>query len=670
MRCLALIQLLGGCLLAQMLPSSAAAAATWSVAPREGWVQDPPAGTTLPLHDRQIRVTAAGDERYEHTVLPLTAQQIAEPASQMSLSLDPRFQSLLIHALKLTRAAGGTKVFSAVQIRELLKTQPAEADPHKSALNPQLQLSLRIPGAQPGDVLECEYTVQSLAARFPGVVAGHYAAQWPSGAELPLHWERLRVLWPPGRVLHYRLIQGAAGRTPQIRSGTGELDIQWRDLVPVAIEPDTPRWFTRQDLVQLSDFADWTDVAMQVAPLYQPTTAGDPPPPGPAVTPAMILDALRLVQAKVHASPAGSGPFAPADPGALLQRGFGDGRELARLLVSLLRGLGVDAQVALGDSHRGALLDASLPSPYILDSALVLVRAGTVSYWLNPAAAAPATDLPTTDTADLRQVLLIGTGGKLLPLPPPPPDSRWRSVLQQFDIRAGNTRSATLSVTTQFHGIWAQAARVNLLAQSQAQRQLTQIQGVAQDFPDASAVGDIQLEDLADRQMLQLTARFSIARPFGAGPDPHVTLFAESLAEAVEPRDEPTRHQPLGLPWPLRLDEHIEAALPPDLKVPGGTTVVENPAFRYQREVRFSAGRLDITHSYLARSDHVDPADYPRFLAANAQVYRLLGFRVQPDVPAWRRALEWLGDYWLQSTGIGIVAGVLTLALWRRVRRD
>jgi hypothetical protein len=670
MRCLADFQLLAGCLLAGLLPCSAAAASAWSVAPREAWVQDPPAGTTLPLHDRQIRVTAAGDERYEHTLLPLTAEQVTEQAPQVSLSLDPRFQLLVIHALKLTRAAGSAQVFNAAQIRQLVRTQPAEADPHRIELDPQLQLSLQVPGAQPGDVLEYEYTVQSLAARFPGVIAGHYAAQWPNGAGLPLHWERLRVLWPAGRALHYRLIRGAAGEAPQIQSRAGELDIQWRDLVPVAAEPDTPRWFTHQDLVQLSDFADWTQVATQLAPLYDATTAVVQQPPGAAATPAMILDALRLVQTKVHAmNLAASGPYLPADPAALLQRGFGDGRDLARLLVSLLRRLGVDAQVALADSHRGAMLDETLPSPYVLDSALVLVRAGTLSYWLNPAAAGPATDLSATDTADLRHALLIGTGGKVVPVPPPQPESRSRSVLQQFDLRAGNLRPATLSVTTQFHGIWAQAARQDLLAQSQAQLQLTQIQGVAQDYPDASPVGDVQLEDLADGQTVQLTARFRIARPFGDGHDPHFSFFAEGLADAVQPRDEPTRRQPLSLPWPLKLDEHIEATLPPDLRVLGGSTVVENPAFRYQREVRFSPGRLQITHSYVARSDHVDPADYPRYLAANAQVYRLLGLRVQSDAAASRRALDWLGDYWLQSTLIAAVVGALTLALWRRVRR-
>jgi hypothetical protein len=671
MRRLAVLQLLAWCLTPGLLPFTAAAAQpAWRVAPREAWVQQTPA-TTAPLHDRQIRVTAAGDDRYEHTLLPLTREQSGGHSSPVSLTLDPRFQVLVIHALRLTRAGGTATDFSAAQLRAQVRTQAVEANPHQLEWNPLLLISLEVPGAQAGDVLECEYTVHSLAAQYPGVIGGHYASQWLSGAEQPLRWERLRVLWPPARALQYRVIPGAAGGTPQIQSRPGELDLQWRDLAPLAAEPDMPRWLNLQSLVQLSDFSDWAQVATLLTPQYGAAAPVTQQPPGAAATPDMILEALRLVQAKVHATNvAGSGPFVPADPAALLQRGFGDSRDLARLLVSVLRRLGVDAQVALGDSRRGALLDESLPSPYILDAALVLVRSGTTRYWINPAAAAPSTQLPTTDSADLRHVLLLAArGGKVVLVPPPPPDSRLRAVLQQFDLHAGNARPATLTVTTQFRGGWAQAVRADLLAQTGAQLALTQIQGVAQDYPQASAVGEVQLQDLPARQTVQLTARFRLPRPFGAGEDPHFGFFAEALVDAVQPRDEATRRFALSLPWPLQLEQHMEATLPPDLRVIPGRIVIENPAFRYQRDVRFAPGKLDITHRYVALSDHVDAADYPRFLAANAQVYQLLGLQVRPDEPAWQRALERLGDHWLQIIAAGAVVATLSVAGWRRLRR-
>jgi hypothetical protein len=647
--------------------------AGWSIAPREAWVQSAPARTTqavpatgVLLHDRQIRITADGDDRYEHTLLRVSGARLIDDSTQVDVPVDPRFQELVIHSVRLTHGSEPTRVFTPAQLREQLLTQPREAEPRKRELNPQLRISIQVPDVHAGDMLEFEYTVHSHAAGMPGAFAGHYAAQWPSGGEEPVRWERLHVSWPAGRALQFRLIGGTKGSTPQIVAHPGELDLQWQNLAPPASEPDTPRWFEHSTAVQLSDFTDWSQVAAFLAPQYGRPTQDQPTA---LAAPGLILNALRLVQSKVQATNVvGDGPYVPAEPAIVLQRGYGDSRDIARLLVSLLRGVAIDAQVALANS-RGVLLDNALPSPFMLDSAIVLARAGGVDYWLNPAAPGPADTLATTDPADLRRVLLISaTGGKLVVLPRPAPDSRLRVVSQQFDLRNGNSQPAMLTLTTQFRGSWAQAVRAQLLAQSPAQLQLLQIQSVAQDYPNAIADGEVALEDLPQRQTLQLSARFRIPQPFGDGDQPQFSFFAEALTDSVQPRDEATRRYPLDLPWPLQLEEHVSANLPPGFATPQGRIVIENPAFRYVRNVRFDHGALHIDHSYVALADHVDPADYPQFLQASAQVYQALGVRVQAQGLSWRRVLEWLDQHSLTLFGAAAVI-VVAGAGWLRLRR-
>ena len=672
-------------LLALLVVSHLSAAAdrwSWRLGAREAWVQaaplafgdsaQAPSAPGLLLHDRQIRVTAEGDDRYEHVLLRLTAAQTAEHAAPVSLSVDPRFQELVIHSLRLAHAGDAPKIFSETQLRQQLRSQPAEAEPHKRDLNPRLQLSVQVPGAQPGDILDCEYTVHSRTALFPGLIAGHYAAQWAGAADQPVHWERLRVSWPPDRAMQFKISNGAAGRAPQVRTQAGELDIRWINQLPVVVEADTPRWFERQSLVQLSDFGDWMQVAALLAARYAGSDAAAPPMhPAQSAASAMILNALRLVQDKVRPiNGIGGGPYAPAEPALVLQRGYGDSRDLARLLAFLLRRLGIDAQVALADSRRGAALATSLPSPFVLDSGLVVVHVGKTDYWLNPAAPGPAAALGSTDPADLRHALIVAAaGGGIVALPEAPPDSRLRSVTQQFDLRAGNSRPATLAVTTQYRGTWAQGVSATLHAQSPAQLQLTQIQSVAQDYPAASAAGEVQLQDLLDGQMVQVTARFRLPRPLGDARDPHFDFFAESLLEAVQPRDEATRQFPLSVPWPMKLEQHIEAALPPDFAAPAGKLLIETAAYRYQREVRVTSGTVHITHSYVALSDHVEPADYPRFLQANAQVTQALGLRVRPDATSWYRIVGWLNERLLILAAVLVVGVTLATTAWRRLRR-
>jgi hypothetical protein len=662
--------------------SAAAASALWRVAPREAWVQPAPApygdvaqgpaAAGLLLHDRQIHITAEGDDRYEHLILRLTAAQAAAQEAPVNIGVDPRFQELVIHALRLTRRDDAAREFTAAQIRQQLRTQSAEAEPYKRDLDPQLQLSLTVPDARAGDVLECEYTLHSRTAQYQGLFAGHYAAQWSPEADQAVRWERLHVSWPPERVLQFRVSAGGPGVAPQVRSRTGELDVQWRNLAPVAADLDTPRWFDRNGMVELSDFSDWAQVATLLAPQYSGIEPHElPTQPAANAVPGLILNALRLLQAKVHPlNGIASGAYLPADPALLLQRGYGDGHDLARTLASLLRRLGLDAQVALADSHRGEVLAQSLPSPFILDSALVVVRSGEAQYWLNPAAPGSLAGMEGADTADLRHALLIAVaGGRIVSLPQPAPDSRLRSISEQFDLRTADTQAVPFTVTTQYRGSWAQAMRAEWRGQSPAQLQLMQIQDLLQNYPQVTADGDVRLQDLADTQTLQLTARFRLPRALGSARDPHFDFFAQGLAEVVQPRDEPTRQFPLSVPWPLKLEQHIEALLPPDALVPAGSIKIETAAFRYQRDVRVRRGTLEVTHSYVALSDHVEPADYPRFVQANAQVYEALRLRVGFHGTPWRSALEWLQNQWPMIIAVIVGLAALSIAALRRLRR-
>jgi len=124
---LSVISLLAGLLCC----GAGVAAPAWHVAPRAAWVQDAPQPAGVLLHDRQIRISAAGDERYEHLIVRLSAAQTGEHAAQLSTSVDPRYQQLVIHSLRLKHRGDNIKALTAAQIGALLqpgcRARPAAA---------------------------------------------------------------------------------------------------------------------------------------------------------------------------------------------------------------------------------------------------------------------------------------------------------------------------------------------------------------------------------------------------------------------------------------------------------------------------------------------------------------------------------------------------------------
>ncbi len=95
----------------------------------------------------------------------MSAAQTGEHAVPVNVSADPRYQELVIHTLRLIRGGDAATVFTAAQIGQQLRSQAAEAEPRKRELDPHLQISLQVPGAHPGDILDCEYTVHSRTAQ-------------------------------------------------------------------------------------------------------------------------------------------------------------------------------------------------------------------------------------------------------------------------------------------------------------------------------------------------------------------------------------------------------------------------------------------------------------------------------------------------------------------------
>ena len=72
----------------------------------------------------------------------------------------------------------------------------------------------------------------------------------------------------------------------------------------------------------------------------------------------------------------GPGGYRPASPDTVLSRRFGDCKDKALLLTTILRELGIEAQPALVNSRRGRVLTSALPTPYMFDHAIVRARTG------------------------------------------------------------------------------------------------------------------------------------------------------------------------------------------------------------------------------------------------------------------------------------------------------
>lgn len=603
----------------------------------------PPSGADVTaswilLLDRQVNVLRDGDDQYEHVAVKVLNSTGAEQASQFNVVIDPTFQTLTVHSLQIVRAGVVMDARKSARITAL----PQETELRERIYNGHYNINVLLADVRVGDVVEYSYTLHSQEKLFPG----HYAARMSVGSGNMVHRERVRVSWPAGRDIEYRLGGAAQTTSPRLLSTASELTLEWQDLKPTVMDEDAPGWYEQWPYVELSDFQSWSDVASLVLPLFvQQVRSGS----GDRVRAVVeeiearggsadqqLLHAVQYVQDQVqYASISiGRGSYMPSQPEEVLKRNFGDCKDKALLLATILRQLGVEAVPALVNSQRGKTLPDDLPSPYVFDHAIVRFEFHGQNIWVDPTLPKRYSLLSPRDPPDYESALLLARPNSgLYNIPRPAFDAQRRYVTKMFDLSAGIDKPATLVMLDSYTGSLADNLRSLFAGMDHAQFELSLRNELARFYPDASLLAPIAVNDHPESNLVEVQARYKLEHSFVKNRDGNeeFTVHAQELYSLAEPLDSSVRRSPLAVEFPFQIHEHIAVLLPGEWPVQPDVVEVRNPAFLYRSRVNYGNGRLDIDYDYTALADHVELSALKQYQEDRRRLFEDLGYRLSKD---------------------------------------
>jgi hypothetical protein len=278
-----------------------------------------------------------------------------------------------------------------------------------------------LPSVVPGAVLRMHYRTEWRHFPLPSVIL-----DLPLVEDVPVARHEIEVTVGARRAVH-SMVTGLAGVTPETAPTPHGTTYRWRltDLAPappesLALPGATPR-------VLVSTFADWADFAAwygrlirqadQVTPEIEAKAAeltrGLTTPREKAVALYDYVASLRYV-----AIPLGVNSHRPHAAAQVLKNRYGDCKDKANLLNTLLRTQGIEAQLVLVPRFT----DAFDETPGVgFNHALSRIQLGADVVWVDP------TDelarfglLPPGDAG--RKVLVVGGAPRLVSLPAPRAD--------------------------------------------------------------------------------------------------------------------------------------------------------------------------------------------------------------------------------------------------------
>ena len=589
----------GGVALLCALTAAAAHAADAKVriAPPPAWVQpeaiatDPPpadqvrGGWYWSLIDLQENATVRPRQRYSHVGLTVVNDEGVQNASTLSMDFDPAYERLTVHAIRIHRGGRTIEKLTPGAVKILQRERRLEEDIYEGTQTAMVVLD----DVRRGDVVEYAYT---LTGSNPVFGDAFESMASPQGGTAIQRW-RLRLLWNRDRPLFVRAHGGTLEATS--RDSAGATEMRWqRDAVePYTIESDVPDWYDHQAWLQLTSFASWSDVARWGAALYDR-------PGGRQVTAQVAAlrtaapdlagqarAAVRFVQEDVRyfANTLGPGSHRPNAPDVVIERRFGDCKDKSLLLVALLRGLGLEADVALVSTTRRAHLEPLLPSPLDFDHVIVRSALDGASFFVDPTLRGQGGGLTELTLPPYGRALVLRSDTTAPTDVPPQGPAPRIDIHHVVHVPSDDANLGRLEVRTTYTGAEAEEVRLGLQSDGRAEVERHSQRYYRAIYPTLEIAAPLDVRDDLAANQLRITESYRLPEFWTrreAGGRGEAEIYALEIGSAL-PRAQAGRTQPVAIEHPRHIVAQIDihAAAPLPLKALSGDIDNEALTFSY-----------------------------------------------------------------------------------------
>lgn len=451
---------------------TALAGAAWadekpSYGPPAKWVQvaeipaapadDQAPSVQLLLNDNQSQHDTSGSAYYNRRIVKVLKPEGLQGGSR-SVTWDPVRSKVTLHALAIIR--NGQRIDLLKQGQDVLVLR-REKNLERAMLDGRMTASIQIKDLQVGDVIDWAYTQEHREVLLGGRTNDFETMGWSGVAGR----YRVRLLWPDGTPLTWRVTPGFPQPKVSKSGKTNELLVDVRDVKSPKAPIGAPMRFQRLGMLEATTYSGWDDISRLMAPLYAKASelsADSSLRPeiaqiaGASSDPKVrAFKALQLVEDKTRYLflGMGDGGYKPASVDETWSRRFGDCKGKTVLLLTVLRELGVEAEPVLVSTTGGDGLNERTPSAALFNHVLVRARIDGKSYWLDGTRSGDLGDLDSLRPPPFRWALPLRTAGASIEeIVQPPLSQPDDEGLVQIDASAGLDKPARMTTTVILRG--------------------------------------------------------------------------------------------------------------------------------------------------------------------------------------------------------------------------
>lgn len=289
---------------------------------------------------------------YYKKAIHILSEAGVQNQSQVSVDFDPSYQTLVFHSIKLIR---GNETIDQLKL-ENIKTVQQEKELNKFIYNGALTAVLILEDIRKGDIIEYSYTLKG----FNPIFKNKYAAVYTTQYGVPVYRIFYKLIVPKTRTITIK--NSLATIEPTIQKNEAATNYEWTmtNVTALHLDDNLPSWYDCFPAIMVSEFGSWKEVADWAVELF-PFSNSIPANLQKKIKEIkaqhntieeQVLAAVRFVQDDIRymGIEMGIHSHQPHSPAQIFNQRFGDCKDKAYLLCTLLRALNVEAWPVLNNT--------------------------------------------------------------------------------------------------------------------------------------------------------------------------------------------------------------------------------------------------------------------------------------------------------------------------------
>ncbi|MCD6049720.1 MAG: hypothetical protein K0Q55_1123, partial [Verrucomicrobia bacterium] len=422
---------------------------------------------------------------------------------------------------------------------------------------------------------------------------------------VPINQLKYRLLWPESRRLYLKKHLTTVEPTESKQNGLVEYSWDVNADQPLSLEDSLPLSYDPYPWVQLSEYADWSEVKDWALKLYQIPT--EQSPEIIALTSAWqkslptaeerLLAVIQFVQDEVRylGIEIGANTHRPTPPSVVLTRRFGDCKDKSLLLCALLRALGFEAYPALVSTGDRESIKDRHASPYVFNHVVVQLKHDGKEWWVDATSSGqrgklehrffPAYGYALILRPDTKGLEPINTGTNGWP----------KTIITEKLLLRGKKESADLTIITRAEGVEAESLRDTLKSVRREELEKDYLNYYAKTYPKITQVKPMESTDDLTKNVVITTEHYRIdeAWEYSEKDKKHACEFyPQSLSSLLETPQTRLRSMPLGIDFPMHHVVRMEVQLPEPWPVETNHFSLHGHALHFEAHRTYGDNRL------------------------------------------------------------------------------